>query len=162
MANVGNSGNTTDSIPTAAPVICPRGRPRRILPDVQTPLPLASNSVIATSTQSTTESLPVNQAGSPTEQTTTHDASMDSQFQIHSVAKCESCSAEGVRIYKIGKLSVCKTCEALVRVASGSNRRRSCMPVLAPVTVPSSTNYSTSECILQIAPASNTSQGKMD
>lgn len=161
MANVGSSGNTTDSLPTAAPVKRPRGRPRKILSAVQTPL-LTSNSVIATSTQSSAESLPVDQAGSPTEQTTTHDASMDSQLQMHSVAKCESCSAEGVRIYKIGKLSVCKTCEALVRVASGSSRRRSSMSVFAPAPVSSSTNHSTSEYILQTALDSSTSQGKLD
>ncbi|KAG0245144.1 hypothetical protein BGX31_007855 [Mortierella sp. GBA43] len=152
-SNIGNSGNTiaVDEDSVAASVKRPRGRPRKMtLSAVQASSSMqSSNSALEKSPQSAV-SPTSSQTESPTEQT--HDASMQTL-----VAKCESCTKESVRIYKIGKLSVCKDCEALVRVASGSSRRRSATTSTASATSP--TSDSASESHLQASSDNATGQG---
>lgn len=57
--------------------------------------------------------------------------------------QCESCMTFGARLYKFGKLKVCKECEDLMRTMTGSSRRQTVAPPNPPAASSSSPSIST-------------------
>ncbi|KAF8946480.1 hypothetical protein BGZ47_000422 [Haplosporangium gracile] len=57
--------------------------------------------------------------------------------------QCESCMTYGARLYKFGKLRVCKECEDLMRTMTGSSRRQTVAPPALPPPSSSSSSVST-------------------
>ncbi|KAF9114859.1 hypothetical protein BGX27_009607 [Mortierella sp. AM989] len=102
--------------PSAAPssVKRGRGRPRKTAP-----------STLPTDDDIESSPLDVAAEGSLDLPNQRQGSNEDKKGKASAVGRCESCMTEDVRIYKFGKLRVCKECEELMRSATGSNRRHS-------------------------------------
>ncbi|KAF9204068.1 hypothetical protein BGZ49_005735, partial [Haplosporangium sp. Z 27] len=114
-----------DSITPAVAAKRGRGRPRKIIPSS---LSTSSDSSSPTAAHNDGIDYPLS---SPDDAVSPDggilNKSGQKQGKISSTGQCESCMTEDVRIFKYGKLRVCKECEGLMRTATGSssNRRHS-------------------------------------
>ncbi|KAF9140144.1 hypothetical protein BGX30_006975 [Mortierella sp. GBA39] len=72
---------------------------------------------------------------------TTHLSSTNSTNSTNN--QCESCMSFDTRLYKFGKLKVCKMCENLMRTMTGSSRRQTVVPPKPPTALSSSSSAST-------------------
>ncbi|KAF9097329.1 hypothetical protein BGX23_009177 [Mortierella sp. AD031] len=76
-------------------------------------------------------------------------------------SQCESCMADGVRLFKFGKLRICKECERLMRFVTGSSRRQTVNRPITPSTSRLTTSTATAkdESVLSIASAPESHMG---
>ncbi|KAF9351889.1 hypothetical protein BGX26_010172, partial [Mortierella sp. AD094] len=98
-----------------------RGRPRKIIPSLST----SDSANDGMEVSSPDDASPEGGALEMLNQKQQGSSGDDKRGKASATGRCESCMTDDVRIYKYGKLRVCKECEGLMRAATGSNRRHS-------------------------------------
>ncbi|KAG0013046.1 hypothetical protein BGZ80_011319 [Entomortierella chlamydospora] len=135
--------DTHDLDDSSAPTVVKRGRgrPRKSIPSLSTSDSANDGMEVsspddASPEGSTLDILNQKQQGSP--------GGDDKRGKASTIGRCESCMTDDVRIYKYGKLKVCKECEGLMRAATGSNRRHSMTNPATIATLPNTNKTASS------------------
>ncbi|KAG9061064.1 hypothetical protein KI688_007693 [Linnemannia hyalina] len=139
---------TTSTATAATPIVVKRGRgrPRKSESGTGAPNTLCTQDEITghpsalLAATGTSSSSPLGSSLSQQRPT----AHLNSTNSINSINnQCESCMSFDTRLYKFGKLKVCKMCENLMRTMTGSSRRQTVVPPTPPTASSSSSSAST-------------------
>ncbi|KAK5805659.1 hypothetical protein F5H01DRAFT_75159 [Linnemannia elongata] len=140
---------TTSTATATTPIIVKRGRGRPRKPDTGTSTPntfgtpdeiTGHPSILPRRPEATTGSSSSSLPGSNQSQ---QRPTVNLNSTNSTNRQCESCMTFGARLYKFGKLKVCKECEDLMRTMTGSSRRQTVAPPNPPAASSSSSSTST-------------------
>ncbi|KAF9921811.1 hypothetical protein FBU30_008125 [Linnemannia zychae] len=128
-----------------------RGRPRKIDKAITDPDPSQTHSLTidrsASATKTTKAGTSVLPTSSPVASNKPERLSavvLSPTSSNKGNGSCESCMADNVRVFKFGKLKVCKICEELMRTMTGSSRRQAAaQPTSPPISRPRSSTSTT-------------------